>query len=99
MLFESLLTDHSLGTVVAATFNNVEDSDIQDNTAMNMWHKYLYKELDSRFNFFLGSSVVAISTNEQLQELAMRDPPYLDQYRECIDQTERTCAKMNLSGD
>ena len=101
LFFESLLTNHSLGTVVAATFYNVEerqDSGIQDYTSMNMWHKYLYKELDSRFNFTLGPSVVAISTVEQLKEMRKHDPLYLEQYEECIDQTETTCGKMNLSG-
>ena len=100
MFFESLLNNHSLGTVLAATFNNLEDSGIQGNTAINMWYKYLYKEFDSRFNFSLGQSVIAISTIEQLKELSKLDPPYLDQYKECIDhdQTKMTCASANLSG-
>ena len=98
LFFESLMTNHSLETAVAATFNNVDDSDIQDHTTINLWQKYLYKELDSRFNFSLGQRVIAISTIEQLQELAKLGPPYLDQYRECIDQTKTICANMNLSG-
>ena len=100
VLFQHLLTEHSLGTVVAATFNNVDASDIQDNTTMNMWHKYLYKELDSRFNFSLGQSVIALSTVDQLKELAKLDPPYLDKYEEivkCTDQLQ-TCEKQDLSG-
>ena len=96
--FESLLTDHSLGTVVAATFNNLEPrrgNDIQDYTTMNMWHNYMYKELDARYNFSLGPSVIALSTTEQLVELAKLDPPYLQEY----GQLEVAASdKLDLSG-
>ena len=96
--FESLLTDYSLGAVVAATFDNLEPrrgNMIQDYRAMNMWHNYLYKELDVRYNFSLGPSVIALSTKEQLVELAKLDPPYL---RENGELELATSDKLDLSG-
>ena len=98
LFFESLLTGHTLGTVLASTFNNLEprlDTGIQDYTAMTMWHNYLYKELDTRYNFSLGPSVIVLSTSEQLQELARLEPPYL---REFGGQEEETCEKLDPSG-
>ena len=98
LFFESLLTDHSLGTVVAATFNNLEPrlgNRIHDYTTMNMWHNYLYKELDARYNFSLGPSVIALSTTEQLVELAKLDPPYLREYGQL---EEATSEKLDLPG-
>ena len=67
---------------------------------MNKWFNYLYKELDAWYNFSLGPTVIALSTNEQLQELLKLDPPYLDKYEEivkCTDQLQ-TCEEQNLSG-
>ena len=100
LFFESLLTDHSLSTVLAATFNNLEPTQgnaIQDYTPMNMWFHYLYKELDAWYNFSLGSTVIALSTTGQLQELTKLDPPYMAEYKECTDQKE-TCERVDLSG-
>ena len=98
LFFETLLADQSLGTILSATFNNLEPrrgNDIQDYTAMNMWHNFLYKELEARYNFSLGPSVIALSTTEQLVELAKLDPPYL---REFGGLEEATSAKLDLSG-
>ena len=62
---------------------------------MNMWHNYMYKELDARYNFSLGPSVIALSTTEQLVELAKLDPPYLQEY----GQLEVAASdKLDLSG-
>ena len=93
LFFDSLLTDQSLCTVLSATFNNLEarrGNDIQDYTAVNMWHNFLYKELDARYNFSFGSSVIALSTTEQLQELAKLKPPNLLK--------ETTSEELDLSG-
>ena len=98
LFFESLLTNQTLGTVLAATFNNLEtglDSDIMDYTTMHMWHNYLYKKLDARYNFSLGASVIALSTTEQLVELAKLDPPYLREYGQL---EEAASEKLDLSG-
>ena len=98
--FESLSTDHSLGTATAATVNNLETkvgNGIQDYSTLNEW----YKTLDARYNFSLGHAVMAFSTTEQLEELAKHNPPYLAEYKElanCTDQTKRTCKKLDLSG-
>ena len=98
LFFESLLTNHTLGTVLAATFNNLEtrlDNDKMDYTTMHMWHNYLYKELDARYNFSLGPSVIALSTTEQLVELAKLDPPYLREYGQL---EEAASQKLDLPG-
>ena len=79
------MEDNSLGTVLSATFNNLEPklgNDIKDYTAMNMWYNYLYKELDTKYNFSLAASVIALSTTEQLVELEKLDPPYFREYKE-----------------
>ena len=63
-------------TVVASTLNILKPkmgNEIEDYTAINMW----YKELDARYNFSVGPTVVALSTSEQLQELDKLDPPYM----------------------
>ena len=49
-LFESLLTNQSLNTVIAATMENIQPragDNIKDFTSVNMW----YERLDERFNF------------------------------------------------
>ena len=98
--FESLLMDHSLSTVVAAAVNNLETkvgNEIKDYSGMNTW----YKTLDARYNFSLGNAVMALSTTEQLVELAKSNPPYLAQYKElanCTDGTKTTCEKLDISG-
>ena len=84
LFFESLLADQSLGTVLAATFNNLElrrGNAIMDYTAMNIWYNQLYRELDAMYNFSLGPSVMALSTVEQLHELTKLDPPYMGEYK------------------
>ena len=48
-LFESLITNHSLNTVVAATMHNIQPragDNIKDFTAIDMW----YQRLDERHN-------------------------------------------------
>ena len=101
LFFESLLTHHSLSTVVAATVNSLKakrGNDIDDYTAINLW----YKELDARYNLSLGPTVIALSTSEQLDQLAKFDLPYLTEYNECVNchSQERTaCEEFNLSGN
>ena len=76
VFFESLLTNHNLSTVVAATMNSIQPRGgdiVQDFTTINMW----YEELDMRYNFSLGSIVVALSTTERLQRLKRLDPPFM----------------------
>ena len=71
---------------------------IEDYTAINMW----YKELDTRYNFSVGPTVVALSTTEQLKELAKLDSPYLGEHKEyvnCKGQREPSCKKLDLSGN
>ena len=82
LFFEPLIINETLATVLSATFNNLEQSNngIQDYTPINLWYNHLYKSLDSRFNFSLNSSVIALSSLEQLNQLQKLDPPYLARY-------------------
>ena len=83
VFFESLLKDHSLETVLAATMHNLQPravNNIKDFTAMNMWFEHLSK----RYSFSIGPSIIAMSTTEQLLNLAKLDPPYLREYQNAI---------------
>ena len=99
LFFESLLTNnHSLSTIVAATVNSLQPvagDNIKDFSTLNMW----YKELDARYNFSLGPTVIALSNKKQLEELANLDPPYMEDYKDCLDsQGKTTCTKLSRSG-
>ena len=75
-LFESLLTNQSLNTVVAATMENLQpraDDNIKDFTAVNMW----YERLDERYNFSLGSNILPLLTTDNLKQLETLTPPFL----------------------
>ena len=76
VLFESLLTNHSLNTVVAATMENIQPragDNIKDFTAINMW----YERLDERYSFSLGSTILPLLTSDNFTTLANLDPPFL----------------------
>ena len=80
-LFESLITNETLNTVVAATMHNIQpraDDNMKDFTAINMW----YQRLDERYNFSLGSAVLPLMATDNLAELANLEPPYLEGYKE-----------------
>ena len=84
VLFESLLTNHSLNSVVAATMENIQPragDNIKDFTAINMW----YQRLDERYNFSLGSNILPLLTSDNLAQLARLDPPYLKDYTSGIN--------------
>ena len=83
-MFESLLTNHNLNTVVAATMENIQPragDNIKDFTAINMW----YERLDERYNFSLGPNIVPLLTSDNLAHLASLDPPYLKDHKASID--------------
>ena len=76
VLFESLLTNQNLNTVVAATMENIQpraDDNIKDFTAINMW----YERLDERYNFSLGSNILPLLTTDNLKQLETLTPPFL----------------------
>ena len=84
-LFESLLTNHSLNTVVAATMENIQPragDNIKDFTAINMW----YERLDERYNFSLGSNILPLLTSDNLRQLGTLDPPYLQHHKGLINE-------------
>ena len=76
LFFESLLTKHSLNTVVAATMHNIQPragDNIKDFTAINMG----YQRLDERYNFSLGPNILPMLTSDNLAHLVTLNPPYL----------------------
>lgn len=48
--------------------------------------KVFYKHLDAKYNISLGKSLIGFSNTRQLEELAALDLPYLEDYREDINQ-------------
>ena len=75
-LFDSLLINENLNTVVAATMHNIQPragDNIKDLTAINMW----YQRLDERYNFSLGSVIHPLLDSESLLELKMLKPPFM----------------------
>ena len=87
MLFESLLTNHSLNTVVAATMENIQPragDNIKDFTTINMW----YERLDEMYNFALGSNILPLLTTDNPEQLAALDPPYLKEMKAVINDTQ-----------
>ena len=82
--FESLLINHNLNTVVAATMENIQPragDNIKDFTAINMW----YERLDERYNFSLGSNIFPLMTSDNLKQLAMLDPPFMNKINSRIN--------------
>ena len=79
VFFESLLTNHSLETMVAATMNSIQPrggNTINDFSAINTW----FVELDKRYNFSIGPIVAALSNTDQLKQLKKLDPPFLEDF-------------------
>ena len=61
-MFESLLTNENLNTVVAATMHTIQPragDNIKDFTAINMW----YQRLEERYNFSLGPNILPLDDN------------------------------------
>ena len=86
-LFESLLTDHNLNTVVAATVHNIQPragDNIKDFTAINMW----YERLDERYNFSLRSNILPLLTTENLEKLETINPPYMKELEARLNDTQ-----------
>ena len=78
-LFESLITNENLNTVVAATMHNIQPragDNIKDFTAINMW----YQRLDERYNFALGAAILPLMTTDSLTQLEALDSPFLQGY-------------------
>ena len=75
-LFESLITNENLNTVVAATMHNIQPragDNIKDFTAINMW----YQRLDERYNFSLGEVILPLMNSDSVKHLEKLGPPYL----------------------
>ena len=73
-LFESLITNHSLTTVVAATMHNIQPwagNTIKDFTAVNMW----YQRLDKKYNFSLDSVILSLMTSDERTQVETLMPP------------------------
>ena len=80
-LFESLITNENLNTVVAATMHNIQPKagdKIKDFTAINMW----YQRLDERYNFSLGPNILPLMTTDSLTQLEALDLPFMRNYND-----------------
>ena len=69
-LFESLLNNHNLNTVVAATMHNIQPragDNIKDFAAINMW----FQRLDERYNFSLGKAILPLMTPSNMNQMEM----------------------------
>ena len=88
VFFESLISSHSLRTVVAATMHNIQPraaDRIRDFTAINNWYRFL----DGRFNLSLGPAIFNIFTSEELAKLGALQPPFLDdKENRCIEKSK-----------
>ena len=87
-LFESLITNENLNTVVAATMHNIQPragDNIKDFTAINMW----YQRLDERYSFSLGPNILLLLTESNLFQLINLDPPFLQYNKSIHDQKLR----------
>ena len=87
VLFESLLTNQSLNTVVAATLHNIQPragDNIKDFTSINMW----YQSLDVRYNFSLGSYILPLLKTDNLTTLESLHPPYLQRHKDFLDEDQ-----------
>ena len=47
-----------------------------------MW----YERLDERYNFSLAPSILGLMTTEKLTQLTTLDPPYLEDFKESINE-------------
>ena len=92
-LFESLLNNHNLNTVVAATMHNIQPragDNIKDFAAINMW----FQRLDERYNFSLGNNILPLMTTDSLTQLTALDPPFLTPYKNnAISDDHKSIAK------
>ena len=87
-LFESLITNENLNTVVAATMHNIQPragDNIKDFTAINMW----YQRLDERYNFSLGKAILPLLTTDMLLQLTALNPPFLKNLSQLANNTSQ----------
>ena len=83
-LFESLITNENLNTVVAATMHNIQPragNNIKDFTAIYMW----YQRLDERYNFSLGPVLLSMLDSKSIQDLVLLEPPFLEELNKVIN--------------
>ena len=97
MFYEDLIKMQSLSTIVLATINNVlpRTEAIQDFTGMVEF----FNELDRLYDFTdnLTQSMMAISAEDQLQDLAHIGMPFIQAYRDvttmCLE--EHDCSSIS----
>ena len=83
--FKSLVANHNLNTIVAATMHNIQPANnLIDFSAINMW----YERLDKRYNLSLGSTILPLLTSDSLIQLEKLDPPYMKEIKNGIDETQ-----------
>ena len=75
VMFESLITNENLNTVVAATMHNIQPragDNIKDFTAINMW----YQRLDEKYNFSLVDAILPLMTTDDMKQMEKLTPPF-----------------------
>ena len=95
--FEHLLNNHNLRTVLTATLRTIQSSTSRS-IEMSMW----YRRMDAKYKISLGKTLIGLSNTRELAKLATLDLPYLEDYKEDINQclTKGLCDNLpNLASD
>ena len=75
-LFESILIEENLNTVVAATVHNIQpgaNDNVIDFTEINKW----YKMLNERYNLTLAPNIYPLLMPDDLSQLKLLLPPFI----------------------
>ena len=75
-LFESILIEENLNTVVAATVHNIQpgaNDNVKDFTEINKW----YKMLNERYNLTLAPNIYPLLMPDDLSQLKLLLPPFI----------------------
>ena len=85
VFFENLLTsNHTLGTMIAATIHSIQPragNNIRNFNAINEW----YKRLDKRYNLSLSSALLPLMTTNDLKQLTKLKPPFLEDLNDDVN--------------
>ena len=75
-MFESILIEENLNTVVAATVHNIQpgaNDNVIDFTEINKW----YKMLNERYNLTLAPNIYPLLMPDDLSQLKLLLPPFI----------------------
>ena len=96
LFYENLIENENLRAVAMATMNNIKVENTEQFENKNLLHEF-FNELDSEYNFQLGPSLIALSCDSQLKQMATLDLPYLKEYQDltkkCVD--DHDCSQLD----